>query len=630
MESLLGLLIGGLGSAAGTMAGQAAMGGQTGSGGAPASGGGGSGNTFVTQSISPSAYGAAADIQNKYSQLSQNVLNQYMNPANQTRPDLMSGLQQLLGSGVQGFNQLGQQFGGQTQQLSQPGSMNAQNVQNNLSSLTNSVLGAQGSNQSNALNALGQGFGAATNAYSGVNNGLNSLLSQIQGTNGIGYSQGNVMNQSNQALGGAQSYLQSGIGQAANAYSPYASNLSAQQSAMQNPLMNSGQIGQQFNQAQGQALGGFGQSISPNQNLSTSQMIQNANNVAGGYQPTASLGQNSATQLGALSGSQGADAQQSAIQGILNSPLVQGQINLGTQTINNDAAAKNMLGSGNILRDLQTFGQNTAQTAVQNQMNQLLGQVNAGNTAQQGIGNTMANLNSSTTAANNAAVNQGNVGANLALNANQQGYNQQQGIANTNLQQQQNQLAGLQQQGALSTNLSNIANTGGQNLANLAMTGNQQQYNQLTGMTGQQLQQNQSQQQNLLQGLGMGSSNTNNLAQLLAGQGTATAGQYNTGSTNTANTAQNYLSSLLGLQGQTANQQLAASGLQSQNQNALSSLLQNYASQQTGAAQQQYTNTNQANQDYATNLINLLLSQGGNYANAALGAGQQTNIYSGF
>lgn len=99
---------------------------------------------------------------------------------------------------------------------------------------------------------------------------------------------------------------------------------------------------------------------------------------------------------------------------ITNLPGYQTQLNQGTAAINQDAAAKGLLGSGAMLKELNTFGQNTLSQFYGNTLSQLASLAGAGQTAAQSLaasqqqqGGALASLLSSF----------GNAGANSSLAA---------------------------------------------------------------------------------------------------------------------------------------------------------------------------------------------------------------------
>jgi hypothetical protein len=384
------------------------------------------------------------------------------------------------------------------------------------------AIGAYGQPLSNSNNTINSIPIANQQAYQSINSGNNqayrsSMMGTQQGANAL---QGSIQQGANALQGSTQ-----------NAYNTAGNALNSAVQAYNTPLQN---IQSQL------------------------QSLQSPNNM---FQPAIDLGNNSANQLGTLSGSQGSAAQQSALNQILQSPLIQSQLGLGTQAIGSSAAASGMLGSGALLMGLQNYGQSLAGTAVNNYMGQLSNQensgINAGNSLQSALGNTLGQQSS--TSQNLASLLAGG-GSNLAQILQSGGSN----LASL-LQSGGSNLASLLQGGGNS--LAGLQQTGGSNLANAMQTG--------TGLN--------------LQGANLGLAGANDLSQIYQNQAQAVAQA----------------------QQQQYSNQLNQYNTQYTNQ--FNSQLAQYQAQQS------------QNQNYANSMMSLIGNNAQNQANLTLGAGQQMN-----
>lgn len=129
------------------------------------------------------------------------------------------------------------------------------------------------------------------------------------------------------------------------------------------------------------------------QNALNYQMMTDAQNRAD-FAPYRGLGTNAVNMLGKFYGPNGP---QQGWQDFLNSPEYQFRFDQGRMALENSAAAKGNLLSGNFAKGITDYGQGMASTEFGNYMNRLLGQ------AQLGAGST-AN------AANNASAMSGQIG----------------------------------------------------------------------------------------------------------------------------------------------------------------------------------------------------------------------------
>lgn len=150
----------------------------------------------------------------------------------------------------------------------------------------------------------------------------------------------------------------------------------------------------------GSALVGAGASYFASKNQSEAannalqyQMATDAQNRAD-FAPFRGLGTNAVNMLGKFYGPNGP---QQGWQDFLNSPDYQFRFDQGRKALENSAAAKGNLLSGNFAKGITDYGQGMASTEFSNYMNRLLGQ------AQLGAG-------SAANAANNASAMAGQIG----------------------------------------------------------------------------------------------------------------------------------------------------------------------------------------------------------------------------
>lgn len=90
-------------------------------------------------------------------------------------------------------------------------------------------------------------------------------------------------------------------------------------------------------------------------------------------QPFVQAGQAGTGQLEALLGIRGAQAEQEAVQSVLQGPTVQGAIDLGIEALERSAAARGGLQTGRLAGALQQFGQQRALGSVQQRIENLRG-----------------------------------------------------------------------------------------------------------------------------------------------------------------------------------------------------------------------------------------------------------------
>ena len=192
------------------------------------------------------------------------------------------------------------------------------------------------------------------------------------------------------------------------------------------------------------------------------------------FNPFIQLGQGSANQLGNLTGSNGTGAQQTAVNNMINNPMLSGVINQGAQAIGSLGSATGGLQSGNLMRELQQFGQQTSGNFINQQEQQLLNQASLGNSAAGQLAGSVgqqAGVNSSNLA-QQTALQQARTGQEQTQGLNQAGlitgqnaaYNAQQNAqTNQQLQYGQNQNTalglGATQAQNLSSDIMGIANT---------------------------------------------------------------------------------------------------------------------------------------------------------------------------
>lgn len=161
--------------------------------------------------------------------------------------------------------------------------------------------------------------------------------------------------------------------------------------------------------------------------------------------PFVSAGQQATSQLSALLGNSGADAQTSAISALQNSPGFQFTLQQGTQALQNSAAAKGLLNSGAAAKELTSYAQGQAESLINQQAQNLLSVGQLGETA----ATTKAGIASSVT--------QQQSSIQSALAQQQASLQAQAGTQQATLQQNfSSQLAALQSQ--LSSQQQNAAN----------------------------------------------------------------------------------------------------------------------------------------------------------------------------
>ena len=213
----------------------------------------------------------------------------------------------------------------------------------------------------NAQNAALAQMAAAINQYANPGQRLN--LAGYNNSVNIP----NYFNQARGAVAGSQATIQDLVNQYAK-----------------NPVIFGNEVAQQgMNEQQLRALREQG---APNVTGSNATTIADAFKAARGqFDPYTSLGQGSLAQLSALSGLQGQDVQNQATQALLNSAEVQNQLGMGTSAIGKLASAKGMLRSGNVVRELQDFGQSLALNSLAQKRDSLLAQANLGSNAAQQV-----------------------------------------------------------------------------------------------------------------------------------------------------------------------------------------------------------------------------------------------------
>lgn len=209
------------------------------------------------------------------------------------------------------------------------------------------------------------------NSLAQMQQAINTYASPGQRLQLAGYSNNvnipNYFNQARGAVAGSQGTIQDLINQYAKNPTIFGADASQQ-------ALNEGQL--RALQAQG----------TPNVGGTSSQAISDAfRNARTQFDPYTALGQGSLSQLSALSGLGGQDLQNQSTQALLNSPEVQNQLNMGTSAIGRLASAKGMLRSGNVVRELQDFGQSLALNSLAQKRDSLLAQANLGSNAAQQV-----------------------------------------------------------------------------------------------------------------------------------------------------------------------------------------------------------------------------------------------------
>jgi len=210
-------------------------------------------------------------------------------------------------------------------------------------------------------NALGNGLAQSMDLLQQGNAGA---FGALQGT------RQDVLNQQNQG----QQFLNNSFGQA---------NQAAQQGNMsgQNTLFNA--LGGAQNQ-----LGMANNTLNFRGNQSQNTLAQNFGQARGDLSGFAAGGSQAAQQQAALSGAYGAEAQQMAMNDTLNSPEFDFLREQGNRAVMANAAATGGVGGGEVMRDLQRFGQGLASQQFGQAFDRLSGVANRG---QQAAGQ-MANL----------------------------------------------------------------------------------------------------------------------------------------------------------------------------------------------------------------------------------------------
>lgn len=146
-------------------------------------------------------------------------------------------------------------------------------------------------------------------------------------------------------------------------------------------------------------------------------------------------GNDATAQLTALLGGGGADAQQAAISALQNAPGFQFSLNQGTKALQASAAAKGLLNSGGLAKELTDYAQGQAQSLITQQTSNLLNLAQLGATA----------ASQKATISGNLASQQASTQAELA--AQQAQLQAQQGNTTaTNASNFSSQIAGLQSQ----------------------------------------------------------------------------------------------------------------------------------------------------------------------------------------
>lgn len=106
-------------------------------------------------------------------------------------------------------------------------------------------------------------------------------------------------------------------------------------------------------------------------NSGISELDENRDYVAGLYSPYTTTGGNALARIGALSGAEGAQAQQDAFGQYVESPEVAFSRDQGIQAIDRSANARGGLMSGRTLTDLNKFGQGVAMQGYGDYYNRL-------------------------------------------------------------------------------------------------------------------------------------------------------------------------------------------------------------------------------------------------------------------
>lgn len=598
--TLYALLAAGLGTAGGVSAGQGTANANAISGLGDTSGGQPY-HTSMYSSINPQAYAASGAAQMAAIQNAMGTLQSAQTQAPNLASTISPYLSQLAGLSPQFV----QQQAGINQANNQALNNNVSNAINFYNSGNNSISSLMGQANQGTNNLYGQAASAYQPYQAQANNLVNSyantptLYNQGQVGNSLQNAYSTAYNNFNNLMGNNTVPTSQGINQA---YGQTTQNL--------NPSIQTGT-------GAASALGGlnnpYTSGMTANALTANNPLVQNPANINASYQgalnnlnPAINTGNNSSNMLNNLTGANGAQAQQTSTQGMLNSPLIQNQIQFGTNLVNNDAATKGLTGSGQMMQNLQAYGQNLASNFIQNQEGQLSNQVNSGlNATNQYLSGTGANYGAQATAGQNIynnllnQSNMGNTATGAALGAIGSNVNSQ-NSANQSALGQTNALTGL-----------NV----GQNT---------NQFNQLSTMTAQQQAAYNAQQQAQLSA----NAQQGTAAQGLAGVYSGQAGALNTNLTNQMNSTL------------TNNQNYVQNGMQAQ-QNALQNQLNlfntggnlqlntaqgalNGANTMANAMQQAYQNS----YSNASNIGNLYLAQGSALSQALLGQGQQMNIAS--
>ena len=164
-----------------------------------------------------------------------------------------------------------------------------------------------------------------------------------------------------------------------------------------------------------------------------------------GFTPYTQLGSAATGALSNLQGLNGTDAQTTAVNNLLGSSYVQGQLQMGEQGVAQQSNAGGMARSGAAQQALMAYGQQLAGNTIQQQVNNLTNDVSIGNSAQQTISQTYTDQNAAEFARAGALSTLQTAPTTLALNENEQalqGYSTQQ-----------------QSQGALQSYMNNYMNT---------------------------------------------------------------------------------------------------------------------------------------------------------------------------
>lgn len=357
---------------------------------------------------------------------------------------------------------------------------------------------------SGALNTLDNTFQAGAGA---LQQGANAAMGALQGTRGgvleqTDIARGDIEN----ALGASTNAINQNTAAAQRAISAGMDIAGDQTNRGLNVLgATAGQVGEtftnalagaerSFDQARSDVRGSIGQgraAVTQNRDLGLAELLSGANQARDDLRPFLAGGQEAADLSAALSGALGGEAQQAAMSTTLNSPEFDFIREQGLRAVNANAAATGGTQGGEVLRDLNRFGQGLSSQRFDTAFGRLTGIANRGlgvaanmanisnqygqnaNQTFANAGNTIAGLSQSQSAAL-AGIGQSQAGLTGQLGAQQANAFQNIGAQGGNmLQNLGNTQAGLASQGAgiqsgAGQALSGLAQNAGSNLANIS------------------------------------------------------------------------------------------------------------------------------------------------------------------